>query len=200
MSDTPKDTAAKIEAVAKDVIGKGPKGPETVKSAARSGEQAVRDIGRAADETLHSAQETARAGLNAATQDIPNAMREVAERGVRQMKDAYDRFRVIAEDTGDIMEESYSSTTRGLTELQLKVLDSAKENTNAAFDFARDLMNVRSFSEAIELQTAFMRRRFEAFTGQMKDVTQLTTRVTTDAARPVRAGIERSAELLRRAS
>jgi phasin len=193
MVDTAKNAAAKAEAAAKDTVSKV---EQAAKENGRRGAETVRAAARAASDTAESVQEA----LRTAAFEIAPAIREAAERGVRQLRDAYDRYRAVAEDTTDLIEESYSTAARGVTELQLKALDVAKANTNAAFDLMRDLVNATSVSEAVELQTAFVRKQFEAFTEQAKDVAALTSKVTADTAGPVRSGLQRSTELIRRAS
>src|SRR5919205_3226329 len=88
------------------------------------------------------------------------AYREFAERGVQQAKTGYDRFKTLAEDVTATLEDSYAAVSKGLAEINLSGLRAAQENANAAFDLARDLVNAKSLSEALEAQVAYARQRF----------------------------------------
>ena len=172
---------------------------ESVKAAAKQADAAKAVIDQAT-ETAKTA--TGRAEALASeffnmaknpTFEIPAAVRELAERSIRQAKEGYDRFKAAAEDATGVLEDTYSTMSKGFAEVSLKSLDTAKDNTNAAFDFARDLVNVRSFAEAVELQTAFVRQRLEAGIAQTRELATLVNKVANDSIRPVREGFERSA-------
>ena len=127
------------------------------------------------------------------------AYREFAERGVQQAKTGYDRFKTLAEDVTATLEDSYAAVSKGLAELNLSALQAAQENANAAFDLARNLVNVKSFSEALELQTTYARQRFEARAAQVKEFVALAGKVANDGVRPVREGFAKSAAQLKQA-
>jgi phasin family protein len=63
---------------------------------------------------------------------------------------------------------------------------------NAAFDFARQLTNVKSPSEFFELSAAHARKQFETFTEQAKQLTTLGQKVATDAAQPFQSEIAKT--------
>src|SRR5215475_2313454 len=68
--------------------------------------------------------------------EMPAAFREFAERGVAQAKDNYEKMKAAAEEATDLMESTYSTAAKGASDYGLKVIDAARINTNAAFDFA----------------------------------------------------------------
>jgi phasin len=124
--------------------------------------------------------------------EMPAAFREFAERGVAQAKDTYEKMKAMAEETTDVLETTYSTATKGASEYGLKVIDTARTNTNAAFDFAGELMNAKSFSEVIELSSAHARKQFEAFTEQGKELGALAQKVATDTAEPIKSGMNKA--------
>ena len=121
------------------------------------------------------------------------AYREFAERGVQQAKTGYDRFKTLAEDVTATLEDSYAAVSKGLAELNLSALQAAQENANAAFDLARNLVNVKSFSEALALQTAYARQRFDTRVAQAREFVALAGKVANDGALPIREGVAKSA-------
>jgi phasin len=124
--------------------------------------------------------------------EVPAAMRDFAEKGAAQAKDAYTKFKVVADEASDVIEGAYSSASRGASTLGLKALETARVNTNATFDHAIALFGVKSLSDAIELNTAFMRKQAETMTAQVREFGELTQKVVADAAAPVRAQLEKS--------
>src|SRR5580704_716397 len=86
--------------------------------------------------------------------EIPAAFREFAEKGVSQAKENYEKMKSAAEEATDLLEGTYTTASKGASEYGLKVIEAARINTNAAFDFATELMNAKSFSEFVELSTA----------------------------------------------
>jgi len=65
-------------------------------------------------------------------------------------------------------------------------------NTNAAFDFAGELITAKTLSEVIELSSAHTRKQFEAYTEQGKELTALAQKVATDSAEPIKSGMNRA--------
>src|SRR5262245_39716946 len=98
--------------------------------------------------------------------EVPAAFREFAEKSVSQAKDTYERMKSAAEEATDVLEDTYATATKGVSDYGLKVIEAVRANTNAAFDFATELMTVKSLSEVVELSTAHSRKQFEALTAQ----------------------------------
>ena len=96
--------------------------------------------------------------------EMPAAFREIAERGVAQCKDTYEKMKAAAEEATDVLETTYSTATKGASDYGLKVIEAARTNTNAAFDFAGELMAAKTLSEVVELSSAHARKQFETLT------------------------------------
>jgi phasin len=118
--------------------------------------------------------------------EIPAAFREIAEKSVSQAKENYEKMKSAAEEATDLLEDTYATATKGVSDYGLKVIEAARENTNAAFDFATQLMTVKSLSEVVELSTAHTRKQFEAVTAQSKDLAAIAQKVASDTAEPMK--------------
>src|SRR5262249_57224254 len=118
--------------------------------------------------------------------EITGAARELAEKTVTQAKENYERMKSAAEEATDVLEDTYATATKGCSDYGLKVIEAARENTNAAFDFASQLMTVKSLSEAVELSTSHVRKQFEALTAQSKELVAIAQKVAADTAEPVK--------------
>src|SRR3954453_11532340 len=118
--------------------------------------------------------------------EIPAAFRELAEKSVSQAKDSYEKMKSAAEEATDVLEDTYATATKGAADYGAKLIEAARANTNAAFDFATQIMTVKSLSEMVELSTAHTRKQFETFTGQSKELAAIAQKVATESVEPVK--------------
>jgi phasin len=124
--------------------------------------------------------------------EIPAAFREFAEKSVSQAKETYEKMKSAAEEATDVLEGTYTTASQGARDYGLKMIEQARTNTNAAFDFANEFMAVKSVSEAVELTTAHARKQFETFTSQTKELTALAQKVTTETTEPVKESFSKA--------
>ena len=124
--------------------------------------------------------------------EMPAAFREFAERGVAQAKDTYEKMKAAAEEATDVLETTYSTATKGASDYGLKVIEVARTNTNAAFDFAGEIMAAKTLSEVVELTSAHARKQFEALTAQSKELSSLAQKVATETAEPIKSGMNKA--------
>ena len=71
----------------------------------------------------------------------------------------------------------------------MKLIDAARINTNAYFDFATEFLTVKSLSEAVELSTAYARKSFDTVGAQVKELSALAQKVTTESVEPIKEGM-----------
>lgn len=124
--------------------------------------------------------------------EVPSAFREMAEKGVSQAKDNYEKMKAAAEEATEMLEETYATASKGGADYTLKMIEAARANTNATFDFAGELLNAKSLSDVVEVASAHMRRQFEALTAQSKELTALAQKVATETSEPIKAGVSKA--------
>ena len=124
--------------------------------------------------------------------EMPAAFREFAERGVAQAKDTYEKMKAAAEEATDVLETTYSTASKGASDYGLKMIEVARVNTNAAFDFAGEVMAAKTLSEVVELTSAHARKQFEALTQQSKELNALAQKVATETAEPIKSGVNKA--------
>ena len=93
-----------------------------------------------------------------------------------------------AEQTKKLFENTYQTASKGIRDYNLKALEMARVNSDAAFDYAKRLMSVKSPSEMLELWTTHARKQFETLTEQTKELAMLGQRVTTETTEPLTSG------------
>ena len=124
--------------------------------------------------------------------EMPAMFREFAEKSISQARDGYSKMKVAAEEATDMVQDTYEITRESAFAIGVKALDVAKVNSDAAFDFAKDVFGAKTFAEVIELQSAFARKQFDVLGGQVKELQELSQKFVNDAAKPVTAQVEKT--------
>ena len=124
--------------------------------------------------------------------EVPAEFREMTDNGVAHARDTYAKAKVASEEAVDLLENIYATVAKGATDYNLKVIDIARTNTRAAFDYAHELLGVKSPSEFIELSTAHMRKQFDIVSAQNKELCALAQKVATEAAEPIKTGVSKA--------
>src|SRR5438128_8220828 len=113
--------------------------------------------------------------------EVPAEFREMTDQGVAHARDIYAKAMVASEEAADLLESTYTTVTKGTTDYNLKLIEIARINTRAAFDYAHELLGVKSPSQFIELSTVHMRKQFDLITAQNKELCALAQEVATEA-------------------
>src|SRR6516225_3229365 len=122
--------------------------------------------------------------------EVPQAMRDLAERNIAQMREAYERSKDALEGVLQSWERSFDAAGQGAVALNRKVIDIAQRNINASFDLAKGLAGARNLADAVELQAAHWRDQLDAFAAQAEEVRTLSTQVAADVAKPIKRGLD----------
>ena len=118
--------------------------------------------------------------------EVPAAFREVAEKGVAQAKEQYEKMKSAAEDATEMLEETYATASKGCSDYGLKLVETAKANSNAAFDLFGELLTAKSYSEVVELYTAYVRAQFDTVSAQAKELADHAQKVATETVEPIK--------------
>jgi phasin len=124
--------------------------------------------------------------------EMPEMVREFAEKSVQQAKDAYARIKSAAEESTDLLEDTYTSATKGATEFNLKALEALRANVNASFDYTSELFASKTLADAVELSASHMRKQFESLSAQAKTLSTLAQKVATETAEPIKASMSKT--------
>lgn len=109
---------------------------------------------------------------------VPNEVRDFAEKSVEQARKAFDGFAGAAQkaltSTADL-----PLTPPGAKDVGAKALSFAEANVNAAFDLAQKLVKAKDPLEVFQLQADFVKSQFEAIQEQTKELGAAIQRSTT---------------------
>ena len=101
--------------------------------------------------------------------EIPNEMRDFAEKSVDQARTAVGTMMANAIKASEQMQTAGHTFQSTFTAAIAKGFDHAQNNANAAFDHAQKLVRTRDLREAFELQSEYVRSQFAALQTQAKD-------------------------------
>lgn len=116
--------------------------------------------------------------------EIPDSMREIAERNVQQAREAYAQLMDVARKTQDVVAKSSEAMAQSARELQIQALRYAEENINASFGFASDLARARDLKEYLDVQTRYAQRQMQTYTEQAQDLNRLLSDVAQKVQKP----------------
>ncbi len=78
------------------------------------------------------------------------------------------------------------------TEYNHKLIEIARTNTRAAFDYAHELLGVKSQPEFIELTTAHLQKQFEAASAQNKEFCTLAQEMATKVSSTIKTNVAKA--------
>jgi phasin len=122
---------------------------------------------------------------------IPEGVRALAEKTVAQTRQAYDRSLDAFDASLTTFERSFDAAGQGAAAFNRKIVDLARRNVDASFDLATSLAGAKTLADIVELQSAFLRKQFGVLTAQAEEVHALSTKVTADAAEPIKSQMAR---------
>ena len=105
--------------------------------------------------------------------EIPEQLREMAERNVEQTRVAYDQFLDMARKAQDMVADSSESMARSARDIQMKAMRYAQNNVDASFDFASALAKAKDLKEYMEIQQRYTQRQMQAYADQAKDLSRM---------------------------
>jgi phasin len=120
--------------------------------------------------------------------EVPEQMRAFAEKGVSQARESYAKFKDAAETHNGTVEAVFTCANKGASEYTAKLVEFMKANSSASLDFAQELLGAKSPSDAFSLWTGHARAQLETFQSQAKELVELTQRIASETAEPIKAG------------
>jgi hypothetical protein len=122
---------------------------------------------------------------------VPEGVRALAE---SQTREACDHSKEAFDASLTTFERSFDAAGQGAAAFNRKIVDIARRNVDASFDLATSLAGAKNLADMVELQAVFWRKQFGVLTAQAEEVRALSTRVTTDAAEPIKSQMARGAD------
>lgn len=105
--------------------------------------------------------------------EIPEAMRELAERNIDQARSAYSQFSEMAEKAQSMAASSSNAMATSARDIQNKALEYAQENVESGFSMAADLAKARDMKEFFEIQSQYAQQQMKSYGEQAQELGRL---------------------------
>jgi phasin len=116
--------------------------------------------------------------------EIPEAMRDMAERNVEQARSAYNQFLDMARQSQDLVSKSSDTMAQSAREIQAKAMRYAEQNMEANFAFVGDLAKARDLRDYMDIQSRHAQRQMQIYSEQAQEL----GRMIADVAQKVQRG------------
>ncbi|MDP2802860.1 MAG: phasin [Phreatobacter sp.] len=110
------------------------------------------------------------AGRTPGAYEIPQEMREFADKSVEQARKAFDGFVGAAQRTVSAMDGSTGAVQSSAQDVGRKAIAFAETNVAASFDYAQRLVQARDMAEVMEIQTRFLQDQMKAMEEQAREL------------------------------
>lgn len=111
--------------------------------------------------------------------DIPDHMRDAADKSVDQAKKAFDDFMDATQKAVARAEGSANSLREGAADANRQALAYLEENIAASFDLAQRLVKARSVEEVAVIQQEYIQRQMRGLAEQGRSLGEMMTRAAT---------------------
>lgn len=113
--------------------------------------------------------------------EIPEPVRELAERNVEQVRSAYNQFMEMARQAQGLVAKSQGAMAAGALEVQAQVMRFAEQNIESSFNFAGELARARDLKEYLDIQSRYAQQQMQAYARQAQDLGRLMSEVAQKA-------------------
>jgi phasin len=113
--------------------------------------------------------------------DIPDQMRQAADKSVEQAKQAFDNFMEATQEAVARAEGSAKTVRDSVADANRQAMAFLEENIAASFDLAQNLVRARTIEEVAALQQEFLRRQMAVAAEQGKNLGTMASRAASDA-------------------
>jgi phasin len=113
--------------------------------------------------------------------EIPEQMREVADRSVNEAKKAFEQFLTATQEAVAKAEGSARSIQENAADVNRQAMAYIENNMAASFDLAQRLVRARTVEEVAAIQREFVTRQMTTLASQGKEMGEMIGRATTAA-------------------
>jgi phasin len=110
---------------------------------------------------------------------IPNEVRDFAEKSVEQARKAFEGFTGAAQKAIGSVDGATTTFHVGAKDMSVKALGYAEANVNAGFDLAQKLLRAKDPQEVLQLQAEFVKAQVETIQQQAKELGEALQKAAT---------------------
>jgi phasin len=121
-----------------------------------------------------------------------NQSRKFADKSAAFANETVEKGKATAERSARAIEQSYSTAVENMRDYNLKMIDMAQANIEAAFEAARQLTSAKTPSDMIESWTSHTRKQFEMLSEHTKELTALGQKMVGESAEPIARSVNQA--------
>jgi hypothetical protein len=87
---------------------------------------------------------------------------------------------------------SYTKAVKGCSDFNLKMIEAARANMNANFDYLAELFGAKSVAKCVELSTAHARKQFDAISDQSRELTAFAQQLAVETSEPIKGSVSKA--------
>jgi hypothetical protein len=87
--------------------------------------------------------------------------------------------------TAQGIQEGFTSAIENVCDLNVRLIDMARANTEAAFDFAHEIASAKAPSDVVQAWSTHSKKQFEMLTKQAGELTSMAQRFASTTTEPV---------------
>lgn len=115
--------------------------------------------------------------------EIPQNVRSMAEAGVAQARQAFEKFISSAQAASDSLSARTATVGEGAKDASAMAFSYAEKNVQASLDHAEALLHAKDLSEVMRLQREYVQAQMRALGEQASEMGQIVSRAAMGAAR-----------------
>jgi hypothetical protein len=101
-------------------------------------------------------------------------------------RETFDKVTATGAETVQSLQQGFASAIENARDLNVRLIDMARANTDAAFDFAHEVATVTKASDLVEVWSSHTRKQVDMLTKQANELTTLGQRFASTTAEPVK--------------
>lgn len=129
---------------------------------------------------------------------IPQNVQVFAEDSVAKTREVVGKMTLVAKENAKAVEDVVMTCQAGAKSIGEKIMHNAVANTEAAFDAATAIARARSLPEAAKLQADFMQQSMTVMSNQMKELFDLSGKVTRQTFETMNAAATKSMDQMKK--
>jgi phasin len=115
--------------------------------------------------------------------EMPKEMRNMAEAGLQQTRNTFDKFLTGAEAAAGSMEQRGATVRAGARDIGSKAIAFAEKNVQSSLDYAQSLLHAKDLTEVMRLHGEFVQSQMRNLAEQATEMGQAVSRAAMDAAK-----------------
>jgi phasin len=115
----------------------------------------------------------------------PDQTRKFADKSASTASETFEKGKAA-------VEQNYSVAVENIRAFNVKMIDMARANTEAVFDFAQQIASAKAPADIVELWTVHAHKQFETLSEQTKELTALGQKMAGESAGPLARSVNQA--------